>query len=271
MMLADPSPWLAVFGRAHPVLLHAPLGLLPALFLFEFGPLLLRRDVPRGSVLTLAVLTGLTGAAAAASGFVLGGEQQGGELLTQHKTWGLVLGGLCLLLPLLALRARRGAFRLLLLAALGVMVPAGHLGGSITHGADFLFEPLSPRRPSVVVPAAAPGPTPDPATGNAQGSTSPAAAPTYAVDIAPILERTCTNCHNPDKTKGELLLTTREGLDRGGENGVVVVAGKPDDSPLLQRCLLPLDHDDHMPPDGKKQPTEAELALLRAWIVAGAK
>jgi uncharacterized membrane protein len=250
MMLADPSPWLAVFGRAHPVLLHAPLGLLPALFLFEFGPLLLRRDVPRGSVLTLAVLTGLTGAAAAASGFVLGGEQEGGELLTQHKTWGLVLGGLCLLLPLLALRARRGAFRLLLLAAIGVMVPAGHLGGSITHGRDFLFEPLSPRRPAVVVPAA---------------------APTFAVDIAPILERVCTSCHNPDKVKGELLLTTREGLDRGGENGAVVVPGKPDESPLLTRCLLPADHDDHMPPDGKKQPTAAELELLRAWIADGAK
>ena len=121
------------------------------------------------------------------------------------------------------------------------------------------------------MPAAAPTPDPTAATGNTPTPTVPSAPPTYAVDIAPILERTCTNCHNPDKTKGELLLTTREGLDRGGENGVVVVAGKPDDSPLLQRCLLPVDHDDHMPPDGKKQPTAAELELLRAWIVAGAK
>jgi uncharacterized membrane protein len=248
-MIADPSPWLAVFGRAHPVLLHAPLGLLPALFVFEFGPLLLRREVARGSVLALAVLTALTGAAAAASGFVLGGEQDGSELLTQHKTTGLVLGGLCLLLPLLALRQGRGPFRVLLLLALGVMVPAGHLGGSITHGSDFLFAPLASVKPK---------------------SAPPLDASPFATEILPILERVCTGCHNPDKVKGELLLTTREGLDRGGENGAVVVPGKPDDSPLLTRCLLPADHDDHMPPDGKKQPTAEELGKLRDWIANGA-
>lgn len=43
VVIADPSPWLAVFGRAHPLLLHAPFGLLPAMAMFEFGPLLLRR------------------------------------------------------------------------------------------------------------------------------------------------------------------------------------------------------------------------------------
>ena len=36
--------------------------------------------------------------------------------------------------------------------------------------------------------------------------------------IAPILERCCTKCHNPDKKKGELLMTTPEGLQAGGEN-----------------------------------------------------
>ncbi|MCU0866481.1 MAG: hypothetical protein MUC36_22075 [Planctomycetes bacterium] len=263
-MIADPSPWLAVFGRAHPVLLHAPLGLLPALFVFEFGPVLLRREVARGSVLTLSVLTALTGAAAAASGFVLGGEQDGSELLTQHKTTGLVLGGLCLLLPLLALRHGRGPFRVLLLLALGVMVPAGHLGGSITHGRDFLFEPLHTKSTTAAAAAPAqPNALPPAAVGTA--------APTFVTDVLPILERVCTSCHNPDKVKGELLLTTREGLDRGGENGAVVVPGKPDDSPLLTRCLLPADHDDHMPPDGKKQPTAEELQTLRQWIAAGAR
>lgn len=279
MTLADPSPWLAVFGRAHPVLLHAPLGLLPALLVFEFGPVLLRREVARGSVFTLALLCALSGAAAAASGFVLGGEQRGSELVTQHQISGLVLGGLCLLLPLLALRHRRLPFRVLLLAALGVMVPAGHLGGSITHGRDFLFEPLRDK-PAPARPAAAPEPAPanrpDPLPpGIGPGAPVPKppvlSLPTYATDIVPILERVCTQCHNPDKIKGELLLTTREGLDQGGENGVVVVPGQPDDSPLLTRCELPADHDDHMPPEGKPQPTAAELLTLRRWLEQGAK
>jgi uncharacterized membrane protein len=279
MTLADPSPWLAVFGRAHPVLLHAPLGLLPALFVFEFGPVLLRREIVRGSVFTLALLCAVSGAAAAASGFVLGGEQSGSELLTQHQIAGLVLGGLCVLLPLLALRQRRAPFRILLLAALGVMVPAGHLGGSITHGRDFLFEPLrdqpAPAKSTLApdpAPPAQPNPLP-PGVGPGAPTPQPPVLvfPTFATDIVPILERVCTGCHNPDKIKGELLLTTREGLDQGGENGVVVVPGKPDASPLLTRCELPADHDDHMPPDGKKQPTAEELLTIRHWIAQGAK
>lgn len=85
-----------------------------------------------------------------------------------------------------------------------------------------------------------------------------------------MLERVCVQCHNPDKLKGELLLTTPEGVQKGGETGPVVKAGKPDESPLLQRCLLPLDDEDHMPPN-KKQPTATELDALRRWIADGAK
>lgn len=260
MTFADPSPWLAVFGRAHPVLLHAPLGILPAVALLEFGAALLRKPVPRGAILTLAWLTALTGAAAAASGFVLGGEHQGSsELLGQHKLLGIALASLCLAAAVAACFGNRLPFRVLLLAALAVMVPAGHLGGSMTHGRDFLFAPLRETGPAVPSRPDQLPPTP--------GS---APAGDFARTIRPLLERTCTGCHNPDKQKGELLLTTVEGLQKGGENGAVLVPGKPDESPLLQRCLLPIDHDDHMPPDGKPQPTAEELAALRAWIAAGA-
>jgi hypothetical protein len=180
---------------------------------------------------------------------VLAGESYGGDTIGQHKVLGLVLAGLLVLAAVLALRAGRLPFRLTLGAALLVMVPAGHLGGSITHGADFLFAPLHPR----------------------QAHATPAAPVSeYARTIAPLLERTCTKCHNPDKRKGELLLTTREGILAGGENGAVLVPGRPDESPLVQRCELPLDDDDHMPPADKPQPTAAELAALRAWIAAGA-
>ncbi|MBL8752071.1 MAG: hypothetical protein JNK15_02115 [Planctomycetes bacterium] len=256
MTFADPSPWLAVFGRAHPVLLHAPLGLLPGLALLEFGAVLLRRPPPRGAVLALAWLCALTAAAAAASGLVWAGESNDGSpTLGQHKIAGLVLAGLCLVVAVLAFASSRGPFRIALVLACAAMFPTGHLGGEMTHGSDFLFAPLRDKKP----PAKGPGP---------DGTPPPASE--YTRTIAPILDRVCTSCHNPDKQKGELLLTTPEGIRKGGENGAVVVAGKPDESPLLARCLLPLDHDDHMPPAEKKQPTADELAALRAWIEAGA-
>ncbi len=254
LLLDDPSPWLVVFGRAHPVLLHAPLGILPAIAVLEFGSALLRRPTPWGAVLTLAWLCALSAAAATASGLVLAGNgDYHGETVGQHKIAGIVLGALSVLAAILACLSRRAPFRVVLLAALGVMVPAGHLGGTMTHGRDFLFAPLRELAPKPDVAA-----------------TPAVPASEFERTIRPLLERTCTSCHNEDKQKGELLLTTVEGIQKGGENGAVLVPGKPDESPLLVRCELPSDHDDHMPPAEKPQPTAAELQALRAWIAAGA-
>ncbi len=247
---SDPSPWLLVFGRAHIVLLHAPLGILPAIALLEFGAALLRREAPRGVVLALACFGAVAAVLAAASGLVLAGEDASpNETRDQHKVLGIVLAGLCVVLVALAMLAGRWPFRATVLAALGVMVPTGHLGGSMTHGQDFLFAPLR----------------------EAKKTGDTATRSVFQRTIAPMLERNCTKCHNPDKKKGELLMTTPEGLQMGGENGPVFVAGKPEESPMLQRCLLPVDHDDHMPPKGKPQPTAAELEALKAWIAAGAR
>ncbi|MFN7587247.1 MAG: c-type cytochrome domain-containing protein [Planctomycetota bacterium] len=273
-MLADQSPWVEAFGLAHPMLLHAPLGLLPALALFEFGPLLLRREPQRGAVQALAVLNGIAGALAMASGLVLGGSHRG-ELVTEHKIGGIVLGGLCLLVMVLSFRSGRLPMRLALLGAFGTMFYTGHKGGEITHGKELenalrrLFGASEPttdgaRPPKPLQPAAT-----DTATTN--GATAAAAATDFATLAQPVLERVCVSCHNPDKRKGELLLTTREGIEKGGENGAVVVAGKPDESLLVTRCELPADHDDHMPPKDKKQPTAEEIAALRRWVLAGAK
>ena len=57
---------------------------------------------------------------------------------------------------------------------------------------------------------------------------------------------------------------------KGGKDGPVLVAGKAVDSPMIYRLLLPLDDDDHMPPQGKPQPTLAEIAALQWWIDCGA-
>lgn len=251
---ADSSPWLGVLGRAHIVFLHAPLVLLPAVALLEFGAALLRRPTPRGAVLALAWFAALTGALAATSGLVLAGEGGfDGDLLGWHKITGIALGAICVAVGVAACFAKRAPLRVLLVAGLATLVPTGHLGGSMTHGEGFLFAPLHP-------------PKPKPAPAN--GSTPPASE--FERVVRPILERTCTGCHNADKKKGELVLATPEGIRAGGENGAVIVPGKPDDSPLVRHCELPLDDDDHMPPKGKPQPTPQEVAALRAWVAAGA-
>lgn len=286
LLTEDPSPWFTLLGRSHPVVLHMPLGLVPAMFLLEFGALLIRRESPRGSICALAWLAAISAALATASGLVLAGENGSeSELVGNHKIAGIVFGSVCVLLAIVSGLRKRAPFRILLLLGLVAMLPAGHLGGSITHGPDFLTEPFDVPKERQVANAGAQndgsgdtgsdnGSKEGTANGDEAGGDTPTALPevvTFRDHIQPFLERVCTKCHNPDKTKGELLLTTVEGIQKGGDYGPVIVAGDPKESALLYRCRYPLDDDEHMPPEGKPQPTERELQLLERWIAAGAK
>src|SRR5580658_5959304 len=47
--------------------------------------------------------------------------------------------------------------------------------------------------------------------------------------VRPILQRSCSGCHQPAKRSGKLLLTSYEGLKAGGESGPAVIPGKPKD------------------------------------------
>lgn len=117
-------------------------------------------------------------------------------------------------------------------------------------------------------PVAAAAPAPEPAP--ADPSKADPEAPFYAAIIQPILNRTCTSCHGEEKDKGDLRVHDFDHLMKGGGEGPAVVAGNPDGSLLLQRVLLPLDDDDHMPPEDKPQPTPKEIGLLKLWIAQGA-
>jgi hypothetical protein len=97
------------------------------------------------------------------------------------------------------------------------------------------------------------------------------ATPHFEADVLPVLYRHCFSCHSEKqaKPKGGLRFDSAEGLAQAA----VIAPGKPDESELLQRVSLPPTHEDVMPPlKGGAQPlSEAERALLRAWIAAGAK
>lgn len=89
----------------------------------------------------------------------------------------------------------------------------------------------------------------------------------FATRIAPILEAHCVGCHNASSTKGGLSLATSKTALAGGEGGVSIVPGKPDESFLLDYISgdEPL-----MPKDGPALKA-AEVEAVRAWIAGGAK
>ncbi len=86
-----------------------------------------------------------------------------------------------------------------------------------------------------------------------------------------VLEIRCLECHTEDQAKGDLLMTTREGLLRGGEGGTAIKVGNPEESELIRRLRLPSVDDERMPPKKKHEPlAEAEISPLVDWIAAGA-
>jgi hypothetical protein len=97
----------------------------------------------------------------------------------------------------------------------------------------------------------------------------PAAAQkvTYQDHVLPIFRNTCLNCHNPDKKKGNLDLSSYTGMSAGGGGGKVVEPGDPDSSKLFKAVTWA--EEPNMPPKGDKI-SDKEIAVIRAWIAGGA-
>ena len=88
--------------------------------------------------------------------------------------------------------------------------------------------------------------------------------------IRPVLAEKCYGCHSVEsgKSKGGLLLDTREGVRTGGDTGPAVVPGDLDKSLLIQ-AIRWHDPDTGMPPESKggKLP-DSMIADLEAWVKA---
>jgi len=93
-----------------------------------------------------------------------------------------------------------------------------------------------------------------------------AAPPTFEKDIRPILKAHCFDCHGEgDKLNGGLDLRLRRLMLKGGDDGPVIVPGKPERS-----LLFKLVHSGEMPKRDKKL-TREQVALIKQWIATGAK
>ena len=92
----------------------------------------------------------------------------------------------------------------------------------------------------------------------------------FAEFIQPILMERCADCHGEDKQKAKLRLDSLAATLKGAGDDAIVVPGKPDESTLYTRVVLPADHDDRMPPKGDPL-TKAQTDLIKLWIASGAE
>lgn len=92
------------------------------------------------------------------------------------------------------------------------------------------------------------------------------APPNYDDHIAPIFENSCNNCHNPDKQKGDLDLSTFSAAMRGGSGGKIGEPGEGASSSIYGVITHTLEP--KMPEKGDKI-DKKEADLIRAWIDGG--
>lgn len=283
----DAPKAMRFLGRFHILALHVPIGILVLTLLAEGATFLHRGrrtgDVVVGFALPLLVFTG---AAAAVFGLMLAhGGHYPQKLVAPHRN--LVILGLTFAAVARLLWSRRRSrwlHRALLgCSAISMMIGA-HFGGSMTHGEDYLFAPVEDKPPPIVeevdsgvfvepdggqefmlVPVDA-----GPVDASADAAAIPDAGPVDAGPPKPtpkqlaqaLVNRKCSPCHTTNQ-KGGLRMTD---ISRPTKKGVLK-PGNPEGSLMYSNLLLPMDDDDHMPPENEKQLTKGEIAIIRNFIL----
>ena len=101
--------------------------------------------------------------------------------------------------------------------------------------------------------------------GEPDSSTRAAREHFFEQKVRPLLAENCYSCHGDKKQKGGLRLDSLESILKGGESGPAVVAGKPDDSLIVEAINY---EGPEMPPNGKLD--AAKVAILTRWVSLGA-
>lgn len=241
-------------GRFHPVLVHLPIGILLLSVFFHLLGYKKGFEQLKPAIKISLFVGAVAAIASCISGWMLSGSGDYEEgLVSTHQWFGIAVALTSMLSYYLLIKNSVLIKWMMPLIALLVIV-TGHLGGSLTHGENYLIQGLSSDEKNSITK-----PIP-----NVQQ------AVVYTDIIQPILQSKCYNCHGPVKQKAKLRLDEPSFIDKGGEDGKVINAGKAGESELIIRMLLPLDNEDHMPPKQKPQLTKAEIEILSWWVSSGA-
>ncbi|WP_341225053.1 c-type cytochrome domain-containing protein [uncultured Arcticibacterium sp.] len=252
MILLDLGTFL---GRLHPLVVHLPIGFLLLAGIFHLATYFPKYDMFGKATELSLLLGGLSGVSACILGWILSNSgDYAYQLLENHKLSGIGLTVLSLLLFFFLTDKGKSIITLpkkvlsvLFLSIIGLMSYAGHQGGNLTHGTEYLtLATLTETKREI---------------------------PEKIEDVLifedlvqPILDKKCTQCHQSGKKKGELVLSSYEDIMKGGKNGAVLNVGNIDESELIRRVTLEKEHEEFMPTDGKTPLTEGELAILKWWI-----
>ena len=263
---------LELLGRLHPLVVHFPIALLLVALVMESATLTGRRQSLREGITWVVDIGAASAIVAAVFGWLLfEAGTYAGQTAAVHKWLGIstaALAGATAVLHAIARRRARKSlwtgYRLALAATCLVLAAAGHLGASLTHGADYLSSAL-------------------PGRGEDGGAVAlldefeavPAAQHTIEqldqlnLQVRALFAHRCYRCHSAEEQEAGLALDTESGVRTGGDSGPILIAGRAADSEIIRRIELPRGHDDAMPKKGQIL-TRKEADLIRLWIDLGA-
>ena len=92
----------------------------------------------------------------------------------------------------------------------------------------------------------------------------------YMEHVEPIFKANCYRCHGGLNRRGGLQMDSSAALWRGGKHGPAIVAGHPEQSLLVQLIRHEGPSRDPMPMPPKSKLSDADIALVEAWVRTGA-
>ena len=262
MMALDIATFL---GRFHPLFVHLPIGFLLLAIGIEWYQGKKAEKKNRAVIAFGWGLGAISAIVAAVCGWLLasGGNYPEGEIFW-HRWLGVLLAVVATLgwwLKRDAKKMSKLSNNIITIAVLGLLMIEGHLGGNLTHGADYLL-------------AYAPAPVQQ-----LFGSTEDSSALPKLVNkdsvlvydhmVYPVLQNKCISCHNDDEQRGGLNMVQKELFMEGGENGAVLQPVNTAESEVFRRVTLSQKSEKFMPPKGEPL-TYDEIKLLEWWINNGA-
>lgn len=275
-----PSPdkesfWLwNLFGHLHPSIVHFPVALILIAAITELFTINNFQSKLRPGINLLVIAGVISSIIAAVLGLILAGSgDYGKDILAIHQYTGIAtacLGSIALFILIQLKKTKDNQLikyyrSVLFVTAIGVSV-AGHFGGSLTHGSDYLSEtiPWSEDYKPVTVSNIE--------FASLKNDTSRLTKKQQAdlnIQVRAILAHNCYKCHGPDKVKGELRLDRKDMIFKGGEHGVIITAGNPMESEIVKRITLPSNDKKAMPSKDKRL-SETEVDIIKLWIQKGA-
>ena len=258
--------WDIFFGRFHPLIVHLPIGFIVLGFMLELAALWSKSKASKlNNYILIAYSAGwIGGVLAIASGLMLSGSNAyGGEALDSHKTFGIA----AVILLTLWLLAKwfikdwtpklQALGSVMVIACIGV---TGHLGGTLTHGDEYLYE-YAPESVKMLV-----------GYKNQKLDFTEFSADSvviYRDIVRPILTNKCVECHNDDEAKGGFNSSSYASLFVEAEHEMPVIAGNPYASELFNRISLPT-YDKKFMPLNNRGMGYTDLLIFKYWIANGA-